>query len=79
MTILRDVTSHLVGWARSVEELIRSGDRFLGKTRLSGTTVVELSGAALAEGATNTIRVRRLPGARISRRNRPAEPRPKAR
>jgi pyruvate kinase len=62
LALLRDVTSFRVPPARSVEAMIRAGDAVLsGLPRLAGEVVVEISGAAPAEGATNTVRVRRLP------------------
>jgi pyruvate kinase len=62
LTLLRDVVSFRIPPARTVEEMISAGDRVLVRTPgFRGATVVELSGAAPAEGATNTVRVRRLP------------------
>jgi len=62
LTLLRDVTSFRVPPARSVEAMIRAGDAVLSRLpHLAGEVVVEISGAAPAAGATNTIRVRRLP------------------
>ena len=63
LTVLRDVVSFRVPKARSVEEMIRAAERIL-KTHagLAGETVVELSGMAPTEGATNTVRIRRLSG-----------------
>jgi hypothetical protein len=47
--------------ARSVEEMIRAGDRFLRKLApLRGATIVEVSGASTTAGATNTVRIRTL-------------------
>lgn len=61
LTILRDVVSYLIPESLSVEEMIRSGDQILlSSHRLGGATVVELCGSALAEGATNTVRIRQL-------------------
>lgn len=63
LTLLRDVRSFLIPRARSVEEMVRAGDRVLKRIQeLRGAPVVEVSGFALAAGATNTVRVRRLPG-----------------
>lgn len=62
LTLLRDVISFPVPPARTVEEMIRAGDRILlSIPGLAGSTVVELSGTAPTEGATNTVRLRRLP------------------
>jgi len=59
--LLRDVFSFAIPRARTVEEMIRAGDRFLRKVApLSGATIVEISGASPSPGATNTVRVRRL-------------------
>jgi pyruvate kinase len=59
MTILRNVFSGKIARARSVEEMLRAGDEVLAKIALlQGRTIVEVSGAAYAEGATNTVRVR---------------------
>jgi pyruvate kinase len=61
MTLLSDVISFRIPRASSVEAMLRAGDRFLAKVRvLSGRTVVEVSGAARSEGATNTVRIRGL-------------------
>jgi pyruvate kinase len=62
LTLLRDVTSFLVPMARSVEAMVRAGDAVLSRVPgLAGAVVVEISGAAPAAGATNTVRVRRVP------------------
>ena len=62
LTLLRDVTSFHVPEARSVEAMVRAGDAVLSRLPdLAGAVVVEISGAAPAAGATNTLRVRRLP------------------
>jgi pyruvate kinase len=62
LALLRDVTSFRVPEARSVEAMIRAGDAVLSRLpHLAGAVVIEISGAAPAAGATNTIRVRRLP------------------
>ena len=62
LTLLRDVTSFRVPEAHSVEAMIRAGDAVLSRLpRLAGAVVVEISGAAPAAGATNTVRVRRVP------------------
>jgi pyruvate kinase len=62
LTLLRDVRSFRVPPARSVEAMIRAGDAVLSRLPdLAGAVVVEISGAAPAAGATNTVRVRRLP------------------
>jgi len=62
LTLLRDVTSFHVSEARSVEAMIRAGDAVLSRLPgLAGAVVVEISGTAQAEGATNTVRVRRVP------------------
>jgi pyruvate kinase len=63
LTILRDVTSFLVPHADSVEEILRAGDAFLTEQPgFPGATIVEVSGLSNVEGATNTIRIRTLPG-----------------
>ena len=62
LTLLRDVASFRVPKARSVEAMIRAGDSVLSRLPgLAGAVVVEISGAAPAAGATNTVRVRRVP------------------
>ncbi len=62
LALLRDVTSFRVREARSVEAMIRAGDAVLSRLPgLAGAVVVEISGAAPAAGATNTLRVRRVP------------------
>ncbi len=59
MTILRNVFSARIARALSVEEMIRAGDEVLATiVPLQGRTIVEVSGAAYAEGATNTVRLR---------------------
>jgi pyruvate kinase len=61
MTLLCDVVSFRIPRARTVEAMLRSGNRFLSALpALAGATVVEVSGAARAEGATNTVRIRRV-------------------
>jgi pyruvate kinase len=61
MTLLSDVVSFRIPRERSVEAMLRAGNRFLSRVPvLSGRTVVEVSGAARAEGATNTVRIRRI-------------------
>ncbi len=65
LTILRNVVSFRIPTSSSVEEMIASGDAVLGAHGLGGATVVEVSGAAALEGATNTVRIRTLrPSAR---------------
>ncbi len=62
LALLRDVTSFRVPQARSVEAMIRAGDAVLSRLPgLAGAVVVEISGAVPAAGATNTVRVRRVP------------------
>ncbi len=62
LALLRDVTSFRVPQARSVEAMVRAGDAVLSRLPgLAGAVVVEISGAAPAAGATNTVRVRRVP------------------
>lgn len=62
LTLLRDVQSFRVPKATTVEEMIRAGDKVLVRLPgFAGGTVVELSGTAPTEGATNTVRIRRLP------------------
>jgi pyruvate kinase len=60
LTLLRDVVSHRIPASSTVEEMIASGDRVLREQGLAGATVVEVSGAAALEGATNTVRIRTL-------------------
>ncbi len=61
LTLLRDVKSFRVPPAHSVEAMIRAGDALLSRLPgLAGAVVVEISGAAPAAGATNTVRVRRV-------------------
>jgi pyruvate kinase len=65
MTLLSDVVSFRIPRERSVEAMLRAGNRFLSRVKvLSGRIVVEVSGAARAEGATNTVRIRRIAPAR---------------
>jgi pyruvate kinase len=74
MTILRNVFSARIPRALSVEEMLRAGDVVLaGIASLRGRTIVEVSGAAYAEGATNTVRLRVVGPAR--RPTRTAAPR----
>ncbi len=62
LTLLRDVVSFRVPKSRTVEERIRAADVFLSRVpRLSGATIVEVSGASPSAGATNVVRLRRLP------------------
>jgi pyruvate kinase len=62
LTLLRDVVSFRVPKTRTVEERIRAADALLaGVTRLAGATIVEVSGASPTAGATNVVRLRRLP------------------
>jgi pyruvate kinase len=60
LTILRDVVSFRIPASSTVEEMISSGDLVLREQGLAGATVVEVSGAAALEGATNTVRIRTL-------------------
>ena len=61
MTLLADVVSFRIPRERSVEAMLRAGDRLLSRAKvLSGRLVVEVSGAARAAGATNTVRIRRI-------------------
>ena len=63
LALLRDVRSFRVPETRSVEAMVRAGDAVLSRLPgLAGAVVVEISGAAQAVGATNTVRVRRVPG-----------------
>ncbi len=64
LTILRNVVAYRIPPSSSVEEMIESGDRALREHGLGGATVVEVSGAAALEGATNTVRIRALRPAR---------------
>jgi pyruvate kinase len=62
LTLLRDVVSLRVPKTRTVEERIRAADALLARIpRLRGATIVEISGASPAAGATNVVRLRRLP------------------
>ncbi len=62
LTLLRDVVSFRVPKCRTVEERIRAADALLAKVpRLAGATIVEVSGASPTAGATNVVRLRRLP------------------
>jgi pyruvate kinase len=62
LTLLRDVVSFRVPKTRTVEERIRAADALLAKVpRLAGATIVEVSGASPTAGATNVVRLRRLP------------------
>jgi hypothetical protein len=62
LSLLRDVVSFRVPKARTVEERIRAADALLAKVRrLRGATIVEVSGASPSTGATNVVRLRRLP------------------
>ena len=62
LTLLRDVASFRVPKTRTVEERIRAADALLAKLpHLSGATIVEIAGASPTAGATNVVRVRRLP------------------
>ena len=81
LTLLRDVDSFLVPKSLTVEEMIRAGDRVLVRLPgFAGATVVELSGTAPTEGATNTVRIRKLPVSdalpRRPRRPAPRHPAP---
>jgi pyruvate kinase len=60
LTLLRNVVSYRIPASASVEEMIAGGDRALRAHGLAGATVVEVSGAAALEGATNTVRIRTL-------------------
>ncbi|MFI5181093.1 MAG: pyruvate kinase [Thermoanaerobaculia bacterium] len=61
MTLFSNVVSFRIPQVSSVEKMLRAGNRFLaGLKVLAGRTVVEVSGAARAEGATNTVRIRRI-------------------
>lgn len=65
LTLLRNVVSYLIPPSSTVEEMIASGDRVLREHALQAATVVEVSGAAALEGATNTVRIRTIrPGTR---------------
>jgi pyruvate kinase len=62
LTLLRDVVSFRVPKSRTVEERIRAADALLARMpRLGGATIVEVSGASPTAGATNVVRLRRLP------------------
>jgi pyruvate kinase len=60
LTLLRNVVSYRIPPSSTVEEMIASGDRVLRDLAVSAATVVEVSGAAALEGATNTVRIRTL-------------------
>ena len=65
MTLLSNVISFRIPQAASVEGMLREGNRFLaGVEVLANRTVVEVSGAARSEGATNTVRIRSIGAAR---------------
>jgi hypothetical protein len=73
MTLLRDVVSFRIPASNTVERMIRAGDRvLLSQEGLAGATVVEVSGSARAEGATNAVRIRRLPAKKRATRRRRA-------
>ena len=62
LTLLRDVVSFRVPKCRTVEQRIRAADALLARVeRLAGATIVEVSGASATAGATNLVRLRRLP------------------
>jgi len=62
LTLLRDVVSFRIPKSRTVEERIRAADAVLARVpRMRGATIVEVSGASPAAGATNVVRLRRLP------------------
>ncbi|MGA7993055.1 MAG: pyruvate kinase alpha/beta domain-containing protein, partial [Thermoanaerobaculia bacterium] len=62
LTLLRDVVSFRVPESRTVEERIRAADALLATVpRLRGATIVEVSGASPTAGATNVVRLRRMP------------------
>lgn len=62
LTLLRDVVSFRVPDTRTVEERIRAADALLARVpRLAGATIVEVSGTSPTAGATNVVRLRRLP------------------
>jgi len=47
--------------------MLAAGEEALSRVpRLAGATVVEVSGEAAAQGATNTVRIRRLPPPAVS-------------
>lgn len=60
LTLLRNVVSYTIPASSSVEGMIASGDAVLRSHGLAQATVVEVSGAAALEGATNTVRIRTL-------------------
>lgn len=61
LAVLRNVTSFRIPQAKGVVEMLAHGDAVLSRfPELSGETVVEVAGTALVEGATNTVRLRRL-------------------
>ncbi len=64
LTLLRNVVSFCIPASSTVEGMIASGDAVLRAHGLSQATVVEVSGAAALEGATNTVRIRTLRPAR---------------
>ncbi|MEO6323699.1 MAG: pyruvate kinase [Thermoanaerobaculia bacterium] len=75
LTLLRDVDSFLVPKSLTVEEMIRAGDRVLVRLPgFAGATVVELSGTAPTEGATNTVRIRKLPVSETAPAKSPRRP-----
>jgi pyruvate kinase len=60
LTLLRNVVSYRIPPSSTVEEMIASGDRVLREHALTAATVVEVSGTAALEGATNTVRIRTI-------------------
>lgn len=71
MTILRDVVSLRIPARQTVEAMLKAGEAALAHVpRLSGATVVEVSGEAAVAGATNTVRIRRLGGLSAERARR---------
>ena len=67
LTVLRDVVSFRIPVQTTVESMLAAGEEALSRVpRLAGATVVEVSGEAAAQGATNTVRIRRLPPPAVS-------------
>ncbi len=60
MALLRNVVSVKIRECASVEAMVRAGDAVLRAHGLGGETVVEVSGWAALEGATNTVRIRTI-------------------
>lgn len=61
LAVLRNVRSFPIPRVRTVEAMLKAGNRVLGRLpELQAGTIVEVSGTSSSEGATNTLRLRRL-------------------